>query len=103
MRFCDQCGTLLEYTGDRVICRKCEWEQSYREFRHAEPKKLIVFEEEKIERKEEDRAKAIIEEMCPVCQHNRMSFTTMQLRSADEGQTILYECLKCGHRYSVNN
>ncbi|KAL0241002.1 hypothetical protein GEMRC1_006238 [Eukaryota sp. GEM-RC1] len=46
---------------------------------------------------------AEIEETCPKCSHNRMSFTTVQLRSVDEGATVFYTCLKCNFRYSVNN
>ena len=32
-----------------------------------------------------------------------LNFYTMQLRSADEGQTVFYECLKCKFTFSQNN
>ena len=47
-------------------------------------------------------SRAIVKEKCPKCAHGKMYFYTMQLRSADEGQTVFYECPKCAHKYSVN-
>ncbi|CAO3626655.1 unnamed protein product [Mucor hiemalis] len=49
------------------------------------------------------QARAIIKEKCPNCGHHEMEYHTMQLRSADEGQTVFYNCKKCGYKYSVNN
>ena len=37
----------------------------------------------------------VIERLCTKCGHNEMSYKTQQLRSADEGMTIFYYCLKC--------
>jgi DNA-directed RNA polymerase subunit M/transcription elongation factor TFIIS len=43
-----------------------------------------------------------VDEKCPQCGHQGMEFYTMQLRSADEGQTVFYECPDCKHKYSTN-
>lgn len=37
----------------------------------------------------------IAERRCSKCGHNQMSYAAVQLRSADEGQTVFYTCLKC--------
>jgi DNA-directed RNA polymerase I subunit RPA12 len=48
------------------------------------------------------RVRATVDEKCPACGNQGMEFYTMQLRSADEGQTVFYECAACGHKYSTN-
>lgn len=37
----------------------------------------------------------IVERRCPKCGNEKMSYATLQLRSADEGQTVFYTCTKC--------
>ena len=44
-----------------------------------------------------------VEECCPKCGHEGLEFYTLQLRSADEGQTVFYECPECAYKYSTNN
>ena len=40
---------------------------------------------------------ARVAEKCPKCGNEEMIFTTAQLRSADEGQTVFYTCVKCAY------
>lgn len=51
----------------------------------------------------QSRKRATVDEDCPKCGHHGMEFYTLQLRSADEGQTVFYECTSCGYKYSQNN
>jgi DNA-directed RNA polymerase I subunit RPA12 len=51
---------------------------------------------------EERDARATVEETCPKCGHGHAKYSTLQMRSADEGQTIFYECQGCAHVWSVN-
>lgn len=37
----------------------------------------------------------VVERKCPKCGNDNMSYATLQLRSADEGQTVFYTCTKC--------
>lgn len=37
----------------------------------------------------------VVERQCPQCKNNQMSYATLQMRSADEGQTVFYTCTKC--------
>lgn len=44
---------------------------------------------------DEQSSGPIVERICRKCGHNQMSYAAMQLRSADEGQTVFFTCLNC--------
>ncbi|UZP45569.1 hypothetical protein NXS19_013381 [Fusarium pseudograminearum] len=41
-------------------------------------------------------------ETCPKCGREEVKYTTVQLRSADEGSTVIYSC-ECGNSWNENN
>lgn len=45
----------------------------------------------------------IVERKCPKCGNDKMSYATLQLRSADEGQTVFYTCTKCKYKENENS
>ena len=52
----------------------------------------------------EKSKQATIEQDCEEegCGNNLMYFYSRQTRSVDEGQTVYYECTKCGHTEAQN-
>lgn len=53
---------------------------------------------------DEDEAEGpVIDRKCPKCSNNKMSYATLQLRSADEGQTVFYTCTKCSFKETENS
>ena len=116
LTFCPECGNLLDMAGgddDILLCNQCSCAfrtagveatevittSSERSFQSALKSKRHLVQQSK----ENKQARAIIKEKCPSCGHHEMEYHTMQLRSADEGQTVFYNCKKCGYKYSVNN
>lgn len=45
----------------------------------------------------------IVDRKCPKCGNEKMSYATLQLRSADEGQTVFYTCTKCKFKETENS
>ena len=105
--FCDNCGTLIFVTTEGTIrCQLCHNEYDARYLEHCESTVIV---EEKVEEKQPEMAtemskRTMINERCcnPECSCTQLYFSTAQLRSADEGQTIFYECPECGHRWQQN-
>lgn len=45
----------------------------------------------------------VVDRKCPKCGNDKMSYATLQLRSADEGQTVFYTCTKCKFKENENS
>ena len=102
--FCDECGTLIKIstTGD-IRCPLCKglYDASLLN-RFSRTVDLVSRDEQELGMTNENSIRTIINERCPECGHEGLYVTTAQLRSADEGQTVFYECPNCGHRYQQN-
>lgn len=46
------------------------------------------------------KTEALTQHTCARCGRKEMYFTTVQLRSADEGSTVFYTCV-CGYKYAL--
>ncbi|KAJ1964382.1 DNA-directed RNA polymerase I core subunit rpa12 [Dipsacomyces acuminosporus] len=113
--FCPTCGNLLDNPGDQdhIVCHACGDAQAGVQFEGIETvsrsqdnafPSLLKNKRSLVQGvKSADRVDARVEETCPECGGNEMTFYTMQMRSADEGQTVFYKCVKCGYGYSIKN
>lgn len=90
-QFCKQVTNIADLVGNEVVTKmefnqRKEWMESYKNKRMGQ----------------DGVEKALIDEDCPKCDSKQMYYMTRQMRSADEGQTVFYECIKCGYKFSVN-
>ncbi|XP_010939104.1 DNA-directed RNA polymerase I subunit RPA12 isoform X2 [Elaeis guineensis] len=109
--FCGMCGTLLSFDSlDFANCPLCGFKRVAKGTpspmlrakdirRELEIEPFIVLETTSID---EVVQRAVVNESCPQCHHPQLEYYTRQLRSADEGQTVFYECPECRHKFSLN-
>ncbi|ETV95831.1 hypothetical protein H310_10875 [Aphanomyces invadans] len=108
--FCKHCGSILDLPEtNSIVCSSCGFTCRYTDLpslttiTYSQDRPEPKWVKENVQSQEvTGPSRATVEETCPKCGHPEMEFYTLQLRSADEGQTVFYECKKCGHRYSVN-
>lgn len=51
----------------------------------------------------EEEEGPVVDRTCKKCGNNKMSYAAIQLRSADEGQTVFFTCTKCSFKESENS
>lgn len=104
--FCTDCGSLLTFEGNLndatiLICKNCSTKMPLKSFDGLTSTFRIKFNDPKKEKalrqlkKLKEHKGPIVERRCPKCDSEQMYYFTMQTRSADEGQTVFYTCVKC--------
>eukprot|EP01138_Halocafeteria_seosinensis_P014862 gb/GECG01015172.1/.p1 GENE.gb/GECG01015172.1/~~gb/GECG01015172.1/.p1 ORF type:complete len:121 (+),score=16.20 gb/GECG01015172.1/:1-363(+) len=112
--FCPRCGSLFILSDTPTLeCRYCSYETNMKNlasvsvtYSRQQPQhswQTELHQQRKEQTASHEKHRAMVDEECPSCKNPQMLFYTMQLRSADEGQTVFYECPKCGHKSSTEN
>ncbi|XP_018407184.1 PREDICTED: DNA-directed RNA polymerase I subunit RPA12 [Cyphomyrmex costatus] len=111
--FCPDCGSILPLLGERggVKCYTCKREWDAAVFGDMEMTYTLHFNTKhtyaSIEKNEDSNKNVAdgptVERECPQCNNNKMSYATLQLRSADEGQTVFFTCTKCKFKITENS
>ena len=100
--FC-QCGALIFFpnlVSQAITCGRCCKIIANPQIDSISISKHFDHEEE---RSEIDVKGAKINIPCPKCNNSELSYSTAQVRSADEGQTVFYFCEKCDYKDTVQS
>ena len=96
----------LESCSTKVCCRFCNSVTDINALiAEGSSETKLTFSQRKDwmhEAKSGDAERPTVEQECEKCDNNLMYFTSRQTRSVDEGQTVYYECTKCGYTFSEN-
>jgi DNA-directed RNA polymerase I subunit RPA12 len=100
--FC-QCGALIFFPtliSEQIQCKRCLKIIENPEMNSISISKHFSHDDEQTEIKVKG---AKINVSCPKCNCAELSYSTAQVRSADEGQTVFYFCEKCGYKDTVQS
>ncbi|KAK9510363.1 hypothetical protein O3M35_005164 [Rhynocoris fuscipes] len=105
--FCENCGSVLPLLKDvgGVECYSCKQIYPPEVFKGIESQYVIHFNTyvKQVDKVNEEAEGPVVERKCPKCGNDKMSYATLQLRSADEGQTVFYTCTNCKHKETENS
>ena len=106
--FCDSCYAILPRPGDDMHfkCTECQRKYNTSDFENIKvitQTKKYAFQPPVRQVADTEQTAATIKEKCPKCDHPELQFHTLQLRSADEGQTVFYTCANCSHKFKLNS
>ena len=115
--FCSNCGTVLLLPKHKIVsstiinCVSCGQKVPASQFDGITAHTTLEFNSRELAKKaylksktkQEDAIGPVVERKCWKCGHDKMSYATLQTRSADEGQTVFYTCVKCGAQDNENS
>ncbi|KAL4955784.1 transcription factor S-II-domain-containing protein, partial [Aspergillus filifer] len=109
VQFCKSCGNLLDDSFNEILeCEMCGRKAKNTSLNHTQTltsenfpsrlrNKLKSYTQQFT--KETVGSRPHIELDCPKCPSKDVTYAQVQMRSADEGTTIFYNCSKCGNRW----
>jgi DNA-directed RNA polymerase I subunit RPA12 len=110
--FCTDCGNLLDGSAGKknvtltcAICgASCKDTSSKTVVTHSKPTAFpsaLRAKRSEVQTINDDdvQTSVVIQHPCEKCGRPEVRYYTQQLRSADEGTTVFYEC-DCGHKYA---
>ena len=108
--FCAACGTILLLPSHGIVsCHHCPFTCRFEQLENVgtvvrgssrpSAARLAALRASGGEKPK----RAVVQEPCPQCGNPEVEYYTMQMRSADEGETVFYECAECGHKWNQNN
>ncbi|XP_050349443.1 DNA-directed RNA polymerase I subunit RPA12 [Nymphalis io] len=108
--FCAKCGSILPLLQEfgSVKCYACKAIYDPESFSNIKFKYTIHFNTVSTLNNDnilnmDNPEGPVVERKCPKCGNDRMSYATLQLRSADEGQTVFYTCVNCKYKETENS
>ncbi|KAB1204042.1 DNA-directed RNA polymerase I subunit RPA12 [Morella rubra] len=115
--FCEFCGTMLSLKSTKYAeCPLCKFKRSAKvanllpwssEISEREISYVVTAEDIRRELgishiHDQEVQLSKVKKKCEKCDNDEAEYWTMQMRSADEGQTTFYRCTKCGFKFSEN-
>lgn len=98
--FCKECGALMMSRGGKLACPRCSAERNIKK-----NEKVTIREaaRESIERLVVEGTPETLpktnEAECEKCGAREAYYHIRQTRAADEAETRIYRCVKCGHTW----
>ncbi|KAK8623755.1 hypothetical protein V6N13_065118 [Hibiscus sabdariffa] len=109
--FCNLCGTMLSLVSPKTAeCPLCKTPTSAKGILGREIGYTLTVEDIRrdlgishtMEEMATKESAALIKQTCKSCGNTELEYTTRQMRSADEGQTVFLVCPKCKARDTEN-